>query len=1267
MAKVLEIRLLGAFQHADGSHDGLPRKARALLAYLVMNPGRAIPRDQLADLLWSTSGSEQARQSLRQSLATVRRALGTGLQGLIATVDRDALCASPDAADVDARRFEALAQSTSIADLAAADELYRGPFLTDFDVPSEPFMTWAEVERARFESIASGVLRRLAVALADSGNHEGAVTAAQRLIGHDPLNEDAHRLLMELYASAGRRAEAIRQFATLSDSLRRELDVAPDKQTVALARAIRADASASSLPAAGDVSNLEAAAVLAEAPALAMPDSGEPVHEPAEGATANGSADIRVRRRGNGAAVSEATSSGFGDWPRLQAAECRQLTVMASELVGLAWLAVGPDKEDLSEATAVCYRRCARAIERHHGYVARCGGDGMLAYFGYPRAREQDAENSVRAALELQQLATQLSAELGTALQPCIGIATGIVAIGSEPEPRERTVAGEALTLVSRLQALAKPGQIIIANSTRRLVGRLFDYHDLGRVALKGLVAPVEIAEVLGASNVESRFEARHSANLTPLVGREEEIALLLRRWRQAKEGEGSVVRLIGEPGIGKSRIAQTVLESLSDEAHATVRLFCSPHHLDSALYPFINQLERAAGFRRGDSDAERLVKLETALKQATGDAGNAVPLLAQLLCIPAGDRNPLPDLTPQQRREKTLDALAAHVDRMAASQPVLLVIEDIHWADPTSLELIDLIVERAPTLPLLTILTSRPEFVSPWAGRLQTTPMTLGRLLPRQSAAIVASVTQGKCLPQGVIEEILDRADGIPLFVEELTKAVVESGAVTEAGDHHIGARTMLEIPATLHASLLARLDRLAPAREVVQIGAALGRRFSHPLISAVAAMPPQRLDEALAGLVEAGLIWRRGSPPDAEYTFKHAVVQDAAYGTLLREPRRALHARIAETLADQFGDIADTQPDLLAHHCTEAGLVEKAAALWGKAGQLSLTRSALKEAAAQFARALDLIEALPGTTALRREQIKLQIALANALMHTKGYAAPETKAALDRARLLAARAEALGEPPEDPLLLLSVLHGFWVASHVAFDGDAVRDLAVEFMALAEKQRTVFPRVLGHRVMGTSLLFLGEFAEGRAHLDSAIALYDPAAHRPLATRFGHDVGAAILSNRPLALWLLGYPVAALKDAADAIDLAQATGQTATFLYTLTRITWFHLVVGNYATAAAQTQQLMTNAADMEGSYWTAVGMMLQGGLFALTGECAPAIEMINSGIAASRLTGSNLLRMPWYLSCLARAHVGLGKIDEAKRCICEALTAMATTNSERF
>jgi class 3 adenylate cyclase/predicted ATPase len=950
--------------------------------------------------------------------------------------------------------------------------------------------------------------------------------------------------------------------------------------------------------------------------------------------------------------------------PELRPGECRQLTVMGCELVGLAALSARLDPEDLRDATAACHQRCSEIIERHHGYVARYAGDCLLAYFGYPEAREQDAENSVHAALTLQVLAGHLSAELGTLLQPCIGIATGIVMVGDKPAVGERTALGEALTLSSRLQSLAKPGQIIVAPSTRRLVGGLFDYHDLGRVVLKGLAAPVEIAQVLGQSNVESRFEAYHPANLTPLVGRDEEIQLLLRRWRQAKDGEGTIVLLAGEPGIGKSRIAQAVLELLSGENHTRLRLFCSPHHQYSALYPFIRQLERAAGFRRTDTDEQRLTKLETALAEASVDLGDAVPLLAELFSIPTSDRYPQSTLTPQKRKETTLEALAARVEGLAASRPLLLVIEDVHWADPTSLELIDMIVERAPHLRLLVIITFRPEFVSPWAGRIQTTPISLGRLAPGQCREIIAGMIHGKRLPKAITDEIIQRTDGVPLFVEELTKAVIESGALVDAGDHYTvsGPLPAPEIPMTLRASLLARLDRYAPAREVAQIGAALGRRFSHQLIGAVAAMPQQRLGDALAQLVGAELLWRRGNPPDAEYTFKHALVQDAAYGTLLREPRRALHARIAETLASQFADIADTQPELLAHHCAEAGLIEKAATLWGKAGQLSLTRSALKEAAAQFARSLGLSETLPSTAILRREQITLQIALANALMHTKGYAAPETRAALDRARSLVERADALGEPPEDPLLLLSVLHGFWVASHVAFDGDAVRGLSLEFMALAEKQGTIFPLVLGHRLMGTSLLFLGDIAESRTHLDRALSLYDPALHRPLATRFGHDVGVAVVSNRPLALWLLGYPEAAQKDADDALNNARDIGQTATYLYALTRISWIHLVIGNYAAAATQTQQLMAIAEDIEGSYWKAAGMMLQGCLFALTGKGTRAIEMITSGIRASRLTGWNLLRMPWYLSCLARAHVAVGQLDQAKRCIGEAMTAMAAT-----
>ncbi|HEX3990517.1 MAG TPA: AAA family ATPase [Acetobacteraceae bacterium] len=946
------------------------------------------------------------------------------------------------------------------------------------------------------------------------------------------------------------------------------------------------------------------------------------------------------------------------------AGEYRQLTVLACELAGLAELSARLDPEDLREATTSCYRRCAGIVERHHGYVAHDAGGDLLAWFGYPEALEQDAENAVRAALALQDSATQLSRDFGTRLQPSIGIATGIVMIDEEPATSERKATGEPLTLSARLQAQAEPGQIVIAQSTRRIAGGLFEYQDLGPVLLKGLAAPVEIARVVGESEAENRFAAYHPAGLTPLVGREEEIALLLRRWRQAKGGEGSTVLLEGEPGIGKSRITQTLLDLLRGEDHERPRLFCSPHHRDSPLYPAIGYLARVAGLRRTDGGEQRLARLETALAATAADFPDAAPLLADLLAVPVGDRYAPVTLTPQARKTQILRVLLGQIEALAAVRPVLLVIEDVHWADPTTLELIDLIVERTPCLPLLLIITFRPEFISPWDGRIQTTSITIGRLPPRRCAEIVSGVLHGKQLPQAITTEILDRTDGIPLFVEELTKAVVESGALIETGDGYTvtGSLPPRAIPMTLRASLLARLDRLGLApRDVAQIGAALGRRFSHDLIAAVAALPAGELDDALARLTGAGLMSRRGMPPDAEYTFKHALVQDAAYGTLLREPRRALHARIAATLAARFGDIAENQPDLLAHHCTEAGLIEQAAGLWGKAGQLSLARSALREAAAQLTKAVGQIETLPGTPARRREQITLQIALANALMHTKGYAAPETKVALDQARRLVEPAEAFGEPPDDPLLLYSVLHGFWVANHVAFNGDVVRELADRFMAMAQKQGARFPLVLGHRLVGTSLLFLGDVVGGREHLDRALELYDPPAHRPLATRFGHDVGVAILSNRPYALWLLGYPQAARDDCAEALRQAREIGQAASYLYALTRIASFNLVSGDFGAATAQSRELVAIAEEKDGSYWKAAGMMTQGCLFALTGEPGMAVQLITAGMTASQSTGANL-RLPWSLSCLARAHAGLGQHDEAWRRIDQAMEVMEAT-----
>ena len=512
---------------------------------------------------------------------------------------------------------------------------------------------------------------------------------------------------------------------------------------------------------------------------------------------------------------------------------------------------------------------------------------------------------------------------------------------------------------------------------------------------------------------------------------------------------------------------------------------------------------------------------------------------------------------------------------------------------------------------------------------------------------------------------EIVERTDGIPLFVEEMTKAVLEAESEGEARRTAAAVPSpALAVPASLHASLMARLDRLGPAKEVAQIGAAIGREFSHALLAAVVRKPEAELGSALDRLIAAGLLFRQGVPPHATYLFKHALVQDAAYGTLLREPRRALHARIAETLESQFAEIAESQPELLARHCTEAGLIEKAAGLWGKAGQRSLARSALVEAAEQLTRALDQIAALPATPALRREQIKLQVALITPLMHVKGYAAPETKAAAEQARLLIEQAEALGEPPEDPLLLFSVLYGFWVANYVAFNGDAVRELAAQFLALAEKQGATVPLMIGHRLMGISLCIRETSRKAERIYDQAIALYDPAEHRPLATRFGQDVRVAVLSYRSLALWLLGYPEAALADAEQALKDAREIGQAATLMFALFSRSFTHIFCGNYAAANAQADELVALADEKGALFWKALGMLLQGCVLALTGKASDAVQMITSGITALRSTGATLW-MPLYLSYLASAYAELGQFDDAWRCIGEAMTAVETTKEK--
>jgi class 3 adenylate cyclase len=832
-------------------------------------------------------------------------------------------------------------------------------------------------------------------------------------------------------------------------------------------------------------------------------------------------AALRNEASGTAPSVDAVTTSSAPSAHPEDRAERRQVTVMFSDLVGSTALSARMDPEDLREVISA-YQKCvAKTVRTFGGFVANYMGDGVLVYFGYPEAHEDDAERAVRAGLEL--IAAVAALKTSVSLQTRVGIATGLVVVGDliqSGETLESGIVGETPNLAARLQGIAEPNTVVIAEGARQLLGNLFELNDLGKKDLKGIARPVRAWAASRESSAEGRFEAFHASGLTELVGREEELDLLLRRWSKAKTGEGQVVLLSGEPGIGKSRLTAALLERIAAEPHTRLRYFCSPQHTDSALHPIIRQMERAAGFMLEDTPPFKLDKLDALLAQSLASRQDAA-LLAEILSLPNDRRYPTLELAPQQRRQKTLEALTAQVEGLSRTNPVLMIFEDVHWIDPTSLEALGRTVDRLKNLGVLLIITYRPEFAPPWIGRPYVTALTLNRLGEREIATMIDRVTGNTALTASVRQDIIDRTDGIPLFVEEMTKAVPEAvGQGDPRNNAAAVSSSALSVPATLHASLMARLDRLGPAKEIAQIGAAIGREFTHALLSAVALKNEKELQSALDALTTGGLLFQQGVPPRANYLFKHALVQDVAYGTMLREPRRALHARIAGTLEDQFAEIAENQPESLARHCTEAGLIEKAARLWGKAGRRSLERSTLAEAVAQLRRALELIATLPATPALHSEQIKIQVALITPLVHIKGYATPETRQAAERARLLIEEGEARGEALQDPLLLFSVLYSRWVASAIAFNGSICRDLATEFLAIAEKQGSAAPLVIAHQIAGQTFAWSGDLVRARTHYDQGLELYDPDKHRTLATQFGQDAAESLLSGHDVDAWL---------------------------------------------------------------------------------------------------------------------------------------------------
>jgi class 3 adenylate cyclase/predicted ATPase len=943
------------------------------------------------------------------------------------------------------------------------------------------------------------------------------------------------------------------------------------------------------------------------------------------------------------------------------AAERRQVTVMFADLVGSTELSARMDPEDLRDVIST-YQKCVTETVRHFdGFVAKYMGDGVLIYFGYPEAHEDDPERAVQAGLELIAAVPALNAPV--LLQIRVGIATGVVIVGDLMESgdaQERGIVGETPNLAARLQAITPPNMVVIADGTRKLLGNLFELRDLGTKDLKGIQGDVHAWAALRPRSVASRFEALHVSALTPLVGREEEVELLLRRWSRAKSGEGQVVLLSGESGIGKSRLTFALLEQLAREPHIRLRYVCSPQHTDSALYPIISQLMRAAALEGDDSPQAKLDNLDALLAQSSTSPEDA-SIVAELLSLPNDGRYPPVEVEPQLRRQKTLEALCSQLEALAGISPVLIIFEDAHWTDPTSLELFARVVDLAVSHRLLILVTFRPEFSPPWIGRPHVTALTLNRLTRRDIDSLIEGVAGERSLSEDIRQHIIERTDGIPLFVEEMTKAVLDAEGESEAQAFAGAPRPVVAVPASLQASLMSRLDRLGPAKEVAQVGAAIGREFPYMLLAAVARKPEADLEADLDRLIAAGLLFRQGTPPHATYLFKHALVQDAAYSTLLREPRRVLHARIAEILESQFAEIADSQPELLARHYTKADLIEKSARLWGKAGQRSQQRSALVEAAEQLGQALAQIATLPSTPDLRREQIVLQVALLNTLMHVKGYGARETKAAVAQVRTLIEEADRLGEPPDDSSLLLSALFGQWIVNFISFNGDVARQLASRFLTLGEKEGTVVPLVVGHRTMGSTLALMGDLVEAKAHYDAALALYRPTEHRRLMTRFGQDLRVTCLAFRSMDLWLLGYPEAALGDADCALMEAREIDHAATLMFTLNFPILVNTYCGNYDAAKERLEELVALAEEKAAPFRKAEGVLRRGYILTLTGKAATAVEMVTSGIDLWRSAGSTIFT-PEHQFMLAIAHADSGQFDDAWRCISEAMTAMQAT-----
>jgi class 3 adenylate cyclase/predicted ATPase len=946
--------------------------------------------------------------------------------------------------------------------------------------------------------------------------------------------------------------------------------------------------------------------------------------------------------------------------------ERRQLTVLFCDLVDSTALSTQLDPEELREVVRAYQRVCAEVIQRYEGYVAQYLGDGLLVYFGYPQAYEDASQRAVRAALGMVEAMGQLNQHLmqdrGVRLAVRMGIHTGLVVVGEMGGGgrREQLALGDTPNVAARLQDLAAPDTIVISAATQRLVQSGVACFDLGAHSLRGVATPVQVFRVLGERDAQSCLDATANRSRTQLVGREEEVGLLLEHWARVKDGHGHVVVLSGEAGIGKSRLIGVLKERVASEQHSWVELRGSPYHQQSPLYPVMAYLHRALGQRPEDAAHVKLRTLEHRLRQYGLSPADVVPLFAPLLALPLSDPYPPLTLAPQRQKQKILEAVLTLLQRDAERQPVLFIMEDLHWLDPSTLEFLDLLIEQAATTRLLMLLTCRPTFRPPWTPNASLTHLSLSRLPLHQAALMIDHVAGSKRLPAEVRQQLLVRTDGVPLFVEELTKMILESGFLSEIGDRYMltGPLPELAIPATLQDSLMARLDRLNAAKTVAQLAAAIGRQFSYELLSAVWPMDETTLRHGLGQLVDTELLYQSGVPPEATYIFKHALVQEAAYQSLLRSLRQQYHQQIARTLLGRFPEIVETQPELLAYHYTEAGQAAQAVPYWQRAGQLAIERSANVEAISHLTKGLEVLKTLSETSARHQQELTLQLALGAALSMLKGFTAAETEQAYSSARQLC---QQVGDSPQRFAALAGLLRFYRSRTELK----TAQELGQELLKLAQSMQVPAFLLEAYSEQGTNLWHAGEFASALAHLKQGIAHYDPQKHPSRIPSYSH-AELLCFSSAGRAAWFLGYPDQALRWNQEALTLARQSSHP----YSLTTALHLASTLHVWCREAQLVQELAeaTIALSREHGFirWLGGGLIRKGWALAALGSAGEGIEQIRQGMAIWREMGTKQAELQ-HLAMLAESYKTGGQIEAGFSVLAEALAIMHTSEDRYY